>query len=233
MSATELMNSTPAKIVLSVQRDDSINRISEKIRVSYSWVYDWVERLERENIIVNTDNGIQIVDYEMCREYNDILAALYRRGTVSQEDAYVIPHFAGMEFAYTEIDAAYVWTEGGYQIARNHNDYPVFLKVHSRDLERWIGFFDQYGIEATAGERIDAEEVEGDLGVYYVLFPADNGIDTEWVNGNPVVPLQDTIDMMMENRPAYEPALEIIAEEYDVDMDIDPTHHGRIAETQT
>jgi hypothetical protein len=36
--------------------------------------------------------------------------------------------------------------------------------------------------------------------------------------------LEDTVDQMMENRPAYEPALEIIAREYDID--IDASHHG-------
>lgn len=126
MQTAESMNPTPAKIVLSTQRGDSVNRISEKIRVSYSWVYDWVERLERQNIISNTDNGVRVTDYEMRRQYDDMMAALYRRGTVSREDAYLVPQFAGMEFAYTEIDAAYVWTKGGYQISRSHDDYPVF-----------------------------------------------------------------------------------------------------------
>ena len=47
----ELMDSTAGKIVLAVKRGDSINRIANKIDISYSWVYDWVERLENENII--------------------------------------------------------------------------------------------------------------------------------------------------------------------------------------
>ncbi|MDY7082747.1 MAG: hypothetical protein SXQ77_10165 [Halobacteria archaeon] len=104
------------------------------------------------------------------------------------------------------------------------------MKVHSRDLERWIEFFDQYGIETSVEERIDAEDIEGDEGVYYVLFPVDDGIDVEWVNGNSVIPLEETVDMMMENRPAYEPALEIIVDEYDVGVDVNATHHGQIEE---
>jgi len=47
----ELMDSTARKIVLAVKRGDSINRIANKIDISYSWVYDWVERLENANII--------------------------------------------------------------------------------------------------------------------------------------------------------------------------------------
>ena len=222
---TELMDATAAKIVLAVQRGDSINRVASKIGVSYSWVYDWVERLEDADIIANTDNGIQIVDHEMRQQYADMMAALYSRDTISREDAYIVPHFAGMEFAYTKIDAAYVWTHGGYQIARSHDDYPVFVEVHDRDIERWMAFFQQFGVEATVDERPDASDVDGNT--HYVLFPTADGIDAEWVDGNPVIPLDDAVDQMMENRPAYEPALEIIAEEYGID--IDASHHSATA----
>ena len=221
---TEFMDSTAAKIVLAAQRGDSINRIAEKVNISYSWIYDWIERLDDAGFIANTDDGIQIVDHEMRRHYDEMMGALYRRDRISQEEAYVIPHFTGMEFAYTEIDAVYVWTHGGYQIARSHDDYPVFIDVHDQDVDRWIAFFEQYGIDTAIDERLDASDVEGDI--YYVLFPTAGGIETEWVDGNPVIPLDETVEQMMDNRPAYEPALEIITEEYD--MDLDASHHDRM-----
>lgn len=220
MQMAEYMDPTAAKIVLSAQRGDSINRIAKKIDVSYSWVYDWIERLEDAEIIASTDSGIQVVDHEIRRRYIEMMAALYSRGTVTQEDVYMIPHFAGMEFAYTRIDAAYVWTRGGYQIARSHDDYPVFMAVHDRDVERWIAFFEQFGISTAINERPSASDVDGS--VYYVLFPTTDSIDEEWVDGNPVISLEETVERMKGNRPAYEPALEIIAEEYDVDID---AHH--------
>ena len=222
---TELLDATAAKIVLAVQRGDSINRVASKIGVSYSWVYDWIERLEDAKIIASTDSGIQIVDHEMRQQYADMMAALYSRDTISQEDAYVIPHFADMEFAYTEIDAAYVWTHGGYQIARGHDDYPVFINVHERDIDRWMAFFQQFGVDMTINERPDAGDVDGTI--HYVLFPKTGSIDVEWVDGNPVIPLDDAVDQMMENRPAYEPALEIIGKEYD--RDIDASHHSAMS----
>jgi DNA-binding Lrp family transcriptional regulator len=218
----ELLDATAAKIVLATQREDSINRIASKIDVSYSWVYDWIERLEDADIIAITDNGIQIVDHEMRQRYAEMVAAVYSRDTISQEDAYVIPHFASMEFAYTEIDAAYVWTHGGYQIARSHDDYPVFIDVHDRDIERWVGFFQRFGVDATVDERPDASDIDGN--VHYVLYPKTDGIDVEWVDGNPVIPLDDAVEQMLEHRAAYEPALESIAEEYD--RDIDASHHS-------
>lgn len=218
----ELFDKTAAKIVLAARRGDSINHIANKIGTSYSWTYDWIEQLAEENIIVNTDTGIEIVDHEMRQRYAEMMGAVYHRETLTQEDAYIIPHFAGMEFAYTEIDAAYVWTNGGYQVARSTEDYPVFINVHDRDVERWIGFFERFGVEATINERPDSEAVYGN--VHYVLFPQRDGLDVAWVDGNPVIPVDEAVSQMRENRPAYEPALEIIAKEHD--LDIDASHHS-------
>jgi hypothetical protein len=221
MAPTELLDPTAARIVLAANRGDSINRVANKVRGSYSWIYEWIERLETADVIVDTDNGVRIVDHELRQHYDAMVGALYSRGTVARADAYVIPHFAGMEFAYTEIDAAYVWTHGGYQIARSHDDYPVFVQVHERDIERWEAFFQRYGVETTIGERPDASDVDG--AVHYVLFPKDDGFDVAWVDGDPVIPLDDAVEQMTADRAAYEPALEIVATEYDVE--VDATHH--------
>lgn len=221
MTITGFIDPTAAKIVLAAQRGDSINRIAEKIGISYSWVYDWIERLEDKEIISNTDSGIRVTDHELRQRYAEMMAALYSRDTITQEDAYTIPHFAGMKFAFTEIDAAYVWTWGGFQIARGHDDYPVFIEVHDWDVDRWIAFFEQFGISTAINERPDASEIERN--VHYVLYPTTEGVDMEWVKGNPVISLARAVEQMLENRPAYEPALEIVAEEHGVDIDAE--HH--------
>jgi DNA-binding Lrp family transcriptional regulator len=223
METTGFVDSTAAKIVLAAQRGDSVNRISNKIGVSYSWVYDWIERLSKADVISKTDIGIRVTDYEMRRRYEEMMGTLYSRDEVSREEAYVVPHFARMEFAYTEIDAAYVWTHGGFQIARGHDDYPVFVEVYERDVDRWIEFFERFGVDTTVGERPEEGEISGR--VHYVLFPRDDGIDAEWVDGNPVIPLDAAVDQMMQARAAYEPALEMIANDHDID--IDASHHER------
>jgi DNA-binding Lrp family transcriptional regulator len=222
MSPFELIDPTAAKIVLAAQRGDSINRIANKARISYSWTYEWIERLEDIGIIAVTDNGIEIRNHEVRRQYNDMVAAVVRSTGISPSEGYVIPHFAGMEFAYTEIDAAFVWTHGGYQIARSHDDYPIFIQVHDQDVERWIAFFEQYGIETAIDERPDADAVDGN--VYYVLYPTRDGIESQWIDGDPVIPLDAAVEQMVKNRPAYEPALEMIAMEYDVP--IEASHHN-------
>ncbi len=212
----EYVDETAAKIILAIRPGDSIRRIAQKIDGSYSWVYDWIERLEDAGFIKRND-GIYVADYTVRDRYYDIVAAIARSVPPAIEDGYIIPHFAGMPFAYTKIDSVYVWTHGGYQIARGHDDYPIFIQVADQDIERWTAFFDEFGIPSTIEERPDS--AEHDTTVSYVLFPTTEGITREWVDGTPVIPLDETIDHMMEYRVNYEPALEMIADEYDRDID--------------
>jgi Sugar-specific transcriptional regulator TrmB. len=213
----ECVDETAAKIVVAARPGDSIRRIAQKIDTSYSWVYDWVERLEERGFI-RRDDGVYIEEHVVKDRYYDLVAALSRATSPLIDDGYVIPHFAGMPFAYTKIDGAYVWTHGGYQIARGHDDYPIFIQVHDRDVERWTAFFDEFGVPSQIEERLDATDY--DATVSYVLFPTSGVPTLEWVDGNPVIPLDETIEHMLEYRVNYEPALEMIAEEYNRDIDV-------------
>jgi len=212
----EYVDETAAKIMLAVRPGDSIRRIAQKIDGSYSWVYDWIERLEDVSF-VRRDDGVYIEDYTVRDRYHEMVAAISRSVAPSIDEGYIIPHFAGMSFAYTKIDSVYVWTRGGYQIARGHDDYPIFIQVADQDIEQWIAFFDEFGIPSRIEERPDATDY--DATVSYVLFPTSGGITREWADGNPVIPLDETIEHMMEYRVNYEPALEMIADEYDRDID--------------
>jgi len=215
----EYVDETAAKIMLAIQPGDSIRRIAQKIDGSYSWVYDWIERLEEAGF-VRRDDGVYINDYAVRDCYREMVAGISRAVTPSIDDGYTIPHFAGMPFVYTKIDSVYVWTHGGYQIARGHDDYPIFIQVADRDTDRWTAFFDEFGIPCTIEDRPDPTDYTEALS--YVLFPITGEITPEWVDGNPVIPLDETIDHMREYRVNYEPALEMIAAEYD--RDIDATH---------
>jgi transposase len=42
----EYVDETAAKIMVATRSGDSIRRIAQKIDGSYSWVCDWIERLE-------------------------------------------------------------------------------------------------------------------------------------------------------------------------------------------
>ena len=216
----DYVDTTAAKIVLAASEGDSIRRVAQKIDGTYSWVYTWIERLEAIDVVERTDR-IRVTAPEVRNGYAQLMETIARQTSLSVDGAYVIPHFAEIDFAYTKIDAVYVWTHGGYQIARGGNAYPVFMQINDADIEQWRSFFDRYDIPYVIDERDDTVVEDADDSVYYSVYPTSDPIDPEWVDGNPVIPLSETIEYMQEYRWNFEPALEMVADEYDIDIDVD------------
>lgn len=215
----DYVDATAAKIVLAASEGDSVRRVAQKIDGTYSWVYTWVERLEEIGVVERSD-GIRIIAPDVREGYARLMEAIGRQTPPAVDEAYVLPHFAEMEFAYTKIDAVYVWTHGGYQVARGGDAYPVFVRVNEADVDAWRSFFDRYEIPSVIGERDDAVVDDTESAVYYSVYPTAESVDSEWVDGNPVIPLSETIDYMQEYRWNFEPALEMVTDEYDVDLDV-------------
>ena len=71
----------------------------------------------------------------------ELVAASAGVSPPSIEETYIIPQFGDRPYAFTRIDAVYVWTQGGYQVSRNPEDYPLFLAVHEQDVDAWETFF--------------------------------------------------------------------------------------------
>lgn len=127
-----------------------------------------------------------------------------------------------MDFAYTKIDVVYVWTHGGYQIARGGDAYPVLMRINEADLNRWHSFFDRHNIPSVVGKRDDAVVTDTASSIYYSVYPTPESLTCEWAEGNPVIPSSETVECMQEYPWNFEPALEMIVDEYDVDInDID------------
>ncbi len=216
----DYVDTTAATIVLAASDGDSIRRVTQKIDGTYSWVYNWIEHLEAIDVVERTD-GIRVTEPAVRDRYAALMETIARQTSPSVDESYVIPHFAGMDFAFTKIDAVYVWTHGGYQIARGGDAYPVFMRINDADVEQWRSFFDRYGIPCVVGERDDTVVDDTDGSVYYSVYPTTDPIDPEWVDGNPVIPLSETVVYMQAYRWNFEPALEMVADEYDVDIDVD------------
>lgn len=216
----EYVDDTAAEIVLATSDGDSIRRITQKIDGTYSWVYRWIERLEDIGV-VSRDNGVHITAPDIREGYAHIMAAVSRQIPPTVEEAYSIPHFAQMPFAYTKIDAVYGWTHGGYQIARGADAYPMFLRVRDSDVEQWVSFFGRYDIPTTINERDDSVINDATGTIYYSLCPTTEPVTREWVDGAPVIPLAETIEYMQTYPWNFEPALQMVADEYEVDIDVD------------
>jgi DNA-binding Lrp family transcriptional regulator len=214
----DVVNQHVAKFVLASEDGDSINRIAEKIGASYGWTHKWVTQLEEIGVVDRRD-GVVITDNDFAAAFETAAKTVIRRG-IELDDAYLLPNFAGMEYAYTKTDAVYVWTKGGYQIGRNQNDYPIFIDVVANEVDAWEEFFAEFGVDARIAER-------GGDGIYVVLFPQDD-IEAEWVEHAAVTPLQDTIEWMQEHAANFQPAFEMIDEMYDVDLGVTYRERRRI-----
>ena len=206
----EVVNQHVAKIVLATEDGDSITRIAEKIGASYGWTHKWVTQLEDIGV-VDRNGGVVITDDAFATAFETAAKTVLRR-RIALDDAYLLPNFAGMDYAYTKTDAVYVWTKGGYQIGRNQDDYPIFIDVVADEVDAWQAFFADFDVDARVAER-------GGEGIYFVVFPHD-AIEAEWVEHAAVAPLPDTIDWMQQHAASFQPALEMIDEMYDLDVGV-------------
>lgn len=203
------------KVLLAVTPGDSIAGVARKIDENRETIRRVVNSLEEEGFVEYT-NGLQIVDLGVQEAALSFLASSATVSPPSIAEAYVLPHFAGMDFAYTSIDAVYVWTRGGYQVARDPDDYPLFIAINESDLEEWERFFRRFDIPV-GRERQSPSEIEGSLQV--VLEPRE-AVEAESVDGTPVIPLQDTVDFAQEHYATFQSALDMLDRMYD-ELDLD------------
>lgn len=206
------VNPHVTKILLAAEPGDSINRIAKKTGGSYGWTHRWIERLEDIGV-VERDDGVCVTDTAFREAFEAVARAVVVRELVL-EDAYLLPNLAGMAYRYAKTDAVYMWTKGGYQIGRNREDYPIFIDVQDDDTGAWEAFFDAFGVNY----RIDERDPEGS-GIYYVLFPREE-IDAEWVENAAVPPLAETVDWARRYEASFQPALEMLADMYDLELDV-------------
>jgi len=206
------------KVLLALDAGDSISGVARKIDENRETIRRVVNRLEEAGY-VTYDDGLQLVDRTITDVGLEFLAAAAATVPPSIPEAYVLPQFAEMDYAFTAIDAVYVWTRGGYQVARDPDDYPLFIAVDESDLDAWAAFFDRFGIP-TAEERQPADGLDGAIQV--VLEPRSQ-FETEMVDGRPVIPLQKTVAFANEYYATFESALDMLGRMYD-DVDTDATY---------
>ncbi|WP_081603688.1 RNA polymerase subunit sigma-70 [Natronorubrum tibetense] len=206
----EICGENEFKTLLAIESGDSISGVARKIDENRETIRRVVNRLEDAGYLVY-DDGLDVVDQTVRDAALSFLATSADVSPPSISEAYVLPQFAEMEYAYTSIDAVYVWTRGGYQVARDPDDYPLFIAVRKQDLEIWTEFFERFGILATE-ERQSVDEHDGRLQV--VLEPREQ-ITAEVVDGRPVIPLEETIEFATEHYATFESALEMLDRMYE------------------
>jgi DNA-binding Lrp family transcriptional regulator len=214
----EVIDDTAAQILLSLESGDSIRRVAQNLHTPYETVRQAVIRLEDAGYI-QYDDGLSVVDDRVRDAARDLVAASASVAPPSIEEAYVIPQFGEWPFAFARIDAVYVWTQGGYQVGREPDDYPLFLAVRERDVDEWEAFFESFELPA-ALERQPRDELDGPLQV--VLEPRPS-LEVEHVEGYPVIPRTETIAYMREHYAQFQSALAMLERMYD-DLDLGVTY---------
>lgn len=210
----EVLDDTAARVLLALESGDSIRRVAQHLHTPYETVRQAVNRLEDAGYI-EYDNGLSATDDRVRDAARELVAASAGVSPPTIDEAYVIPQFGDWPFAFTRIDAVYVWTQGGYQVGRDPDDYPLFLAVREQDIEAWEAFFESFGLP-TAFERQPGEEFAGPLQI--VLDPQPT-LEIEDVEGYPVIPREETIAYMREHYAQFQSALAMLDRMYD-DLDL-------------
>ena len=211
----ELFDETAARVLLAIESGNSIRQVAQHLHTPYETVRQAVNRLEDAGYLAY-DDGLFVTDDRVREAARDLLAASAGVSPPSIEEAYVLPQFGDWPFAFARIDAVYVWTQSGYQVGRDPNDYPLFLAVRERDVEAWQDFFGRFGLP-TAFERQPRDGLDGPLQI--VLDPRPT-LEVDHVDGYPVVPRDETIVYMREHYAQFQSALSMLDRMYD-DLDLD------------
>lgn len=208
----ELISPYVAKILISAKDGDSVRAVSKKINLSYAWTYNWIEKLSELGIIKRKGQKIKV------RKDNPVYSAFMEfikkslKQRLSLADSYSLPSLAGLDYAFTSTDAVFIWTKGGYNIGRSKDCYPIFIEVLEQDLKEWYRFFEQFSVKYF-------EKPVRKKGIYFILMPKKE-IENEFFNGVFVAPLQKTVDYAKKYIYNFEPALEMLKEMYNLDIDI-------------
>lgn len=196
----ELINPHVLKILIAVRKEDSINAISSRTSLSYGWTYRWIQELAKLNVLRLTRMKVYL--NENSEFYKNTLD--YVKQVLSKDIKFYYEVFKvfGIKYAFTQTDAVFVWTKGGYNIARYKQHYPIFIKVRKKDKE----LFEFYC------KKLDLR-INKKTGIFYKIDYLDN-FDVEHCEDIPVDSLKETIAFMEKNIYNFEPALEMIKEMY-------------------
>ena len=210
----EVVDDTAAQVVLATESGDSIRRVAQRLHTPYETVRQAVNRLEEAGFVAY-DDSLSVANDSVRDAARELVAASANVSSPTIDEAYVVPQFGDWPFAFTRIDAVYVWTQGGYQVGRDPNDYPLFVAVQEQDIDAWETFFDSFGLPV-ASERQPRDELTGPIQVVLEQRPS---LDVEDVEGYPVIPREETIDYMRDHYAQFQSALAMLDRMYE-DLDL-------------
>lgn len=194
-----MINPYVIKILISARPQDSISSISQRIELSYGWTHKWVSKMIKEGIFKEQWRGIIL--QEDNKSYKEIMQFI-KKAINPVSFYYSALPLMGISYSFTKTDSVYVWTKGGYNIARYKEFYPIFIKIEKKDYPLFLMYCKKLGLKVGAKK-----------GVFYNVQVVDT-IKPSKMGEYTVDSLEETITFMKENVYNFEPALEMISEMY-------------------
>ncbi len=194
----ETINPYIMKIIIACRQQDSMRAISQRIRVSYGWTYQWIQELARKGVVRLTRMKMYL--NENNEFYRQTINYIHRTLGSYASFNYEVLSLFGIRYCFTQTDAVYIWTKGGYNIARYREYYPIFIKVHRHDKEIFEWYVRKLGLG-----------INKPNGIFYTVQYVDS-IEPTYYEGMPVDSLEDTIQFMKQYQYNFLPALEMIQE---------------------
>ncbi|MFH1585545.1 MAG: hypothetical protein ABIB79_02160 [archaeon] len=196
----ELINPHVLKILIAIREEDSINAISNRTSLSYGWTHKWVNELARLKVVRLTRMKVFLNnDSEFYKKTLDYVKQILSKKIKFH---YEVLSLFGIKYSFTQTDSVFIWTKGGYNIARYGQYYPIFIKIRKKDKE----LFEFYCEKLNFG-------INRKKGVFYNVNYLED-FDVGYCDKIPVDSIKETISFMEKNIYNFEPALEMIKEMY-------------------
>jgi len=211
----EILNQHIIKILVAIRKGDSIRQISKRINLSYGWTYYWCGQLEKKGVLKKEGKKIFLVENDFYKEVIKFISVIIKKDLALH---YSIISLFGLKYAFCFTDAVFVWTKGGYNIARSKENYPIFIKICEDNLPFWKFYFEKLSLPYTYIPNLRKK------GIYYVLDVVKEDFFVDSVDNIPVIPLQECIDFMRKYIYNFEPAIEMIQEMYDKELGVRYRH---------
>lgn len=205
-----LLNPYTMKIIIAARKHDSINLIARRINLSYGWTYKWVKELIKIGVFKGYRLKLEL--NEDNRFYKNTLDYIKINFSKDINFCYSILNLFGVKYCFTKTDAVFVWTKGGYNIARSRDYYPIFIKIKK----------DQLDIFKYCCKKLNLK-IEGKKGIFYSIEVLDD-FQVSHLDKIPVDSLDSTIKFMKKYIYNFQPALEMIKEMYGKKLKIKYKH---------
>jgi len=210
----EVCGEKELKVILALDPGDSISGVARKIDENRETIRRVVNRLEEAGYVAY-DDGLHLVDQTLRDAGLEFLTASANISPPSIAEGVCPPQFAGMEYAYTGIDAVYVWTRGTKSLATQKT---IRCSSPSTSPTSTPGRRSSTGSESRL--RKNACPLPTSIVRFRWYSSRGHRSNPRRVDGRPVISLQETVAFANEHYAHFQSALDMLGRMYDsVDTD--------------